>query len=92
MAEGRNQALEAAIRDSWTRSSQLVCLLANVYRDPAQRRTPYEPHEFNPFGKPPRPRDVQDPADKVKLKDVLHLFLGKASKPVNPGRPGSPGP
>ena len=42
---------EARRKDEWNRLSQLLCLLANVNRDPKQRREPFTPAEFDPFRK-----------------------------------------
>ena len=42
MAEGRG-------REEWGRMSSLLALIANVNRDPEEKRTLFEPSDFNPY-------------------------------------------
>lgn len=48
MAEGRS-------REAWGHTSHLLCLIANVNRDPKKSR-PFRPEQFNPHAAPKRVR------------------------------------
>lgn len=39
---------EGAQRERWNHTAQIVCLLANVHRDP-KKSSAYEPKDFHPF-------------------------------------------
>lgn len=60
--------VEARTQDEWARLSSLMALLANCNRDP-KRSKPYQPHDFDPFGRRPEPK----PADRAELRA---WFLG----------------
>lgn len=55
MAEGRSKA-------EWARLSSLLCMIANVNRDPKRRSEPYQPTDFDPFApkKPQKRMSVTD--------------------------------
>jgi hypothetical protein len=37
--------------DEWSRAAPVMLILANAFRDPKQRRRPYELSDFDPFAK-----------------------------------------
>lgn len=40
---------EGASRERWSRTSSLMCLLANAFRDEKKRKKPFAPRDFNPW-------------------------------------------
>lgn len=41
--------VEAARGEAWHHTAYIVCMLANVNRDPKKRPRPFTPEEFNPL-------------------------------------------
>jgi len=39
---------EASAREKWNHTASILCLLANIYRDP-KKHSPYKPSDFTPF-------------------------------------------
>ena len=62
MADGRG-------RTEWARAAWLMALIANVNRDPKQRRQPFQPEDFNPY-------DLRE--KKPKRKRLHSMKEGKA--------------
>jgi hypothetical protein len=71
MAESRSQA-------EWSRTSAIMCLIANVNRDPKRKSTPYKPSDFNPYiaSSQSKPKLMA----KVKMSEVKDLLMGLAGK------------
>lgn len=42
---------EAKAEAAWTHTSAILCLVANVNRDPKQKPSPYVPDDFNPLAR-----------------------------------------
>ena len=40
---------DGASRERWNHTANMICLWANINRDPKVRREPFEPAEFHPF-------------------------------------------
>lgn len=46
---------EENARDKWNHTASILCLLANLHRDPKKHR-PYKPSDFSPFtSRPAKP-------------------------------------
>lgn len=41
---------EARRREDWSRTAELMALMANIHRDPRRRREPFTGQDFSPFG------------------------------------------
>jgi len=62
MADGR-------VREEWNHTSQLMCLTANINRDPKRKPKPYAPADFHPLERARAARPI--PADISVLRDVF---------------------
>ncbi|HEV2378720.1 MAG TPA: hypothetical protein VG206_02875 [Terriglobia bacterium] len=66
----------------------LAATLANVNRDPKQRSEPYEPADFFPLLRIPKPEPLPQSPDEMeaKLKEITLKFGGKVEDghQVNP--------
>lgn len=72
MAEGRSEAL-------WNHTSAVMCLLANLNRDPKKTR-PYSPRQFHPrevARKARRPRRTGRPFSVAQLADEIMALSGR---------------
>lgn len=45
---------DARLRADWAHTSNLLCLLANINRNPQRRSRPFQPSDFDPFAGPRR--------------------------------------
>ena len=68
MAQGRQQA-------EWLRMSSLMCLIANVNRDPRRGRA-FRPADFNPF---PVAAATAAPVDMATLREAFGV-VGERKK------------
>ena len=66
MCEGRGRA-------EWGRTSSIMALLANIWRDRARRPTPFHPADFSPYGGSGTARGVP------LTRDVLHELADTVS-------------
>ncbi len=55
----------------WGRMSHLLCLIANVNRDPKARSRAYTPAEFDPHATRADAREVVETVSVKELKGVL---------------------
>jgi hypothetical protein len=69
VAEGRQ-------KDNWQHTSSVLCMLANINRDPKQKRSAYKPSDFNPFDIESRKKA---PTMKITLRQAFNL-LKEAAK------------
>ena len=57
--------------DAWNHTANLLCMLANIHRDPKKQRKPFEPREFHPIAGQRKKRPEPIPADITILKKVF---------------------
>ena len=62
---------EARARERWSHTSSVLCLLANLHRDPRKHR-PFAPTDFTPFRDRPATA-VKDTATGFRV--MKHLFV-----------------
>jgi hypothetical protein len=67
MAEGRGRSL-------WQHTSSVLCLLANIHRDPRKGR-PFTPQQFNPFHQQRR-KHREIPLSRL-VDDIMAPIEGK---------------
>jgi hypothetical protein len=64
---------EARAKERWSHTGSILCLLANLHRDPKKHR-PFKPGDFSPFQTKARPA-VKDTATGFRI--MKHLFVDK---------------
>ena len=46
---------EARMRQTWSHTSSVLAMIANVNRDPKKKPSPFNPADFNPYGRKRKP-------------------------------------
>lgn len=66
-------AAQSKREDEWSRTAGIMCILAEINRDPKSRSKPYKPEEFNPM--------IKKPKRHVHINDFKAMFVsGWASR------------
>ena len=60
---------EARQRHDWSMASGIMCLIAEIHRDPRRRSRPFAPADFDPFA--PGTREHRLPGSIEDLKVLL---------------------
>jgi len=76
---------EARAKERWNHTGSILCLLANLNRDPKKHR-PFKPSDFTPFGKKP---DLAVKDTAMGFRAMKQIFV---DNPVSQGEPPWTGP
>lgn len=77
--------LQGCRREAWSHTGQILCLLANIHRDPQKRRQPFEPDEWNPYAERKAPTKLT-PEQEQQIAEFDRLMLQKAFQTGARGR------
>ena len=69
---------EARQRSEWSRTSEILAMIANTQRDPKKRPRPYAGVDFDPY------RKKSDYAVPMKLSEMGAMFRGSRQRKGEP--------
>lgn len=62
----------------WGQTANLLCLLANIHRDPKRQKQPFEAKQFNPYHRE-QPRRKRTPDLRINLTDLKDMLCKPAA-------------